>query len=180
MKYKPWQIILVGLLIIAKTYAYDNKSFKRGEDLFLNHCNGCHSLQYTSYPLVSMPADEAVLWFGIQPPDLSLIAKVRGKLWLREYLTGFYPDASRPFGVNNKIFPNVQMPNVLLAGQEHAGLYSHDYLQAVDDIVDFLVYVANPNKDISAKMGVFVIGFLIVFLVFFGWFFVEYRRKEIK
>ena len=41
------------------------------------------------------------------------VARARGTDWLYGYLTGFYQDASRPFGVNNRVFPNVAMPNVL-------------------------------------------------------------------
>ena len=39
--------------------------------------------------------------FGISPPDLSLIVRSRGADWVYTFLTSFYRDDSRPFGVNN-------------------------------------------------------------------------------
>src|SRR5690606_17611806 len=61
----------------------------------------------------AMPAQDAKNWFGVTPPDLSVIARARGVDWLYTYLRGFYVDESRPFGVNNTVFPDVGMPHVL-------------------------------------------------------------------
>jgi ubiquinol-cytochrome c reductase cytochrome c1 subunit len=58
-------------------------------------------------------------WFGVAPPDLSVIARSRsshagsGADWLYTYLRRFYRDPSRPTGWNNTVFPNVGMPHVL-------------------------------------------------------------------
>ena len=67
-----------------------------------------------------MPLEEAKAWFGAPPPDLTMVARVRGVDWLYNYLTTFLrrPE-DRPFGANNKIFPNVGMPNVLMELQGH-------------------------------------------------------------
>jgi ubiquinol-cytochrome c reductase cytochrome c1 subunit len=62
---------------------------------------------------VAMRSEDAKSWFGNPPPDLSVIARSRGADWLYAYLTTFYLDASRPYGVNNAQFPNVGMPHVL-------------------------------------------------------------------
>lgn len=62
---------------------------------------------------VALPKKDAEAWFGVAPPDLSLVARVRGKDWLYSYLRGFYEDPKRPWGVNNMIFPDVGMPHVL-------------------------------------------------------------------
>ncbi len=62
---------------------------------------------------VSMRTDDAKAWFGSAPPDLSVIARSRGADWLYAYLTTFYVDSARPYGVNNAQFPNVGMPHVL-------------------------------------------------------------------
>ena len=61
----------------------------------------------------AMPAGDSKEWFGNPPPDLTLVARVRGVDWLYTYLRTFYVDESRPFGVNNTTFPNVGMPHVL-------------------------------------------------------------------
>ena len=45
--------------------------------------------------------------FGAPAPDLTLVARVRGTDWIYTYLRSFYADPSRPFGVNNVVFPSV-------------------------------------------------------------------------
>jgi cytochrome c1 len=63
----------------------------------------------------SMSMDHAKHFFGQPPPDLTLVAKLKegGIDWIYTYLRTFYRDDSRPFGVNNLVFENVAMPDVL-------------------------------------------------------------------
>ncbi len=61
----------------------------------------------------SLDPDAAAKWFGTLPPDLSLVGRSRGPDWIFTYLNSFYKDDSRPFGVNNTVFPSVGMPHVL-------------------------------------------------------------------
>lgn len=67
----------------------------------------------TSSIKTAMLKKDAEEWFGVAPPDLTLIARVRGKDWVYAYLKSFYQDDSRPWGVNNLVFPDVGMPHVL-------------------------------------------------------------------
>ena len=137
---------------------------------------------------ISMPEVDARQWFGRLPPDLSLSARERGADWIYTYLKSFYADSSRPFGANNALVPDVAMPNILepLAGvviadpARHLAGQSPNYLvlrepgemspqqfdSALQDLVTFLVYVSEPAKLVRYKMGVFVLLFLGVFLVF--------------
>jgi ubiquinol-cytochrome c reductase cytochrome b subunit len=62
----------------------------------------------------AMDSDLAKVWFGAAPPDLTLVARARNPDWLYTYLRTFYADDSRPYGVNNRVFPNVGMPHALL------------------------------------------------------------------
>jgi len=72
---------------------------------------------------VSMTADYAKDAFGIAAPDLSLTARARGADWVYTYLRSFYVDQSRPTGFNNAVFPDVGMPNVVVAaGSAGTGL----------------------------------------------------------
>jgi ubiquinol-cytochrome c reductase cytochrome b subunit len=109
----------------------------------MNYCLGCHSLQYARYNRVAedlgipedlfmenlmfdpavkvgslikiaMDEDNAKKWFGAAPPDLTLVSRARQPEWLYTYLRNFYRDDARPYGVNNRVFPNVGMPHVLL------------------------------------------------------------------
>ena len=51
--------------------------------------------------------------FGAPPPDLTNEVNLRGADWVYTYLRSFYADDSRPYGVNNVVYPAVGMPNVL-------------------------------------------------------------------
>lgn len=123
----------------------DKAAMQDGARTFANYCMGCHATQYQRYERVAddlgvphevmldnlvftgvnigehmkigMTADDAKRWFGAAPPDLTLVARVRGNDWLYTYLRTFYDDPARPLGANNKVFPNVGMPNVLVALQ---------------------------------------------------------------
>lgn len=126
-------------------------SLQNGFRLYTNYCLGCHSLKFQRYErtaddlgiphdialenlvftgqkigekmVSSMDPEAAKNWFGAPPPDLTMVARVRGVEWVYNYLKSFYLDDSRPFGVNNKVFPNVGMPHVLigLQGIQRAG-----------------------------------------------------------
>ena len=65
----------------------------------------------------SMREDDAKAWFGVAPPDLTLVTRVRSAEWVYTYLKHFYEDDSRPMGVNNKVFADVGMPHALLEVQ---------------------------------------------------------------
>ena len=72
---------------------------------------------------VAMKKKEAKQWFGVAPPDLSVIARSRGPDWLYTYLRKFYRDESTATGWNNLLFDKVAMPHVLyqLQGEQIAG-----------------------------------------------------------
>ena len=125
----------------------DLPSLQRGMTLYVNYCIGCHSLKFQRYertaadlgipPQVAesnliftgqaigelmktaMPSERARNWFGAPPPDLTLVDRVRGTAWVYNMLKNFYVDeeGTRPFGVNNRVFPNIGMPHVLIGLQ---------------------------------------------------------------
>jgi ubiquinol-cytochrome c reductase cytochrome c1 subunit len=193
-------------------------SLQRGARNFVNYCLGCHSAQYVRYNrlaqdlqisedqlianlmfaaekpqetmTIAMRAEDAKRWFGVAPPDLSLIARSRGADYLFNFLRGFYVDASRPTGVNNVMLPNAAMPHVLweLQGAQEAVLEDRalpgggtetvleelrlaspgklspeQYDQFVRDIVNFLVYVGEPMQLERQRLGLWVLAFLLVF-----------------
>jgi ubiquinol-cytochrome c reductase cytochrome c1 subunit len=197
----------------------DKASLQNGAKLFQNYCLGCHQMQYQRYQRAfadlgipvelghenlqftgekpgeyiknGMPSESAAKWFGAPPPDLTLVARVRGADWLYTYLRTFYVDESRPFGVNNLVFPEVGMPHVLqeLQGvprkttEEHmvdgemveryVGIKSdgsgelspEEYDNAVLDLVNYLVYTGEPSRLESESIGRWVLVFLLVFFV---------------
>lgn len=127
----------------------------------------------------AMPSKDAENWFGIAPPDLSLVARNRGVDWIYTYLRSFYVDPKRPWGVNNLVYPDVAMPHVLLnlQGEQqltHTGLKlvkagtmtAAEYDTAVADLVNFLSFVGEPVQLVRRKIGAWVLVFLGIFLVF--------------
>jgi ubiquinol-cytochrome c reductase cytochrome c1 subunit len=72
--------------------------------------------------LSSLTKKEGQAWFGVAPPDLSLVVRSRGKDWVYSCLKSFYLDPKKPWGVNNVVFPDVAMPHVLinLQGEQKA------------------------------------------------------------
>ena len=139
------------------------QAVERGAGIFSNWCAGCHALKYARAPFagfntVSLPREDANLWFGKQPPDLSLIVTVRGKVWLTDYLQGFYHEATQPFGTNNRIIPGVMMPNPFAAMPDPSPT-------VVDDLVSFLDYIADPTAHERYRVGRAVLLFLFLFWV---------------
>ncbi len=201
----------------------DKPSLQRGAKLYMNYCFGCHAVGYQRYERVAddlgiphdlmqeylMPAGgkigdlmkngmdpkESKNWFGATPPDLTLVARVRGTDWLYTYLRTFYLDPKRPLGVNNMVFPDVGMPHILLelqgaqidtcAGAEvqrdiltgericglepdpsiKGSLSPAQYDQAIYDLVNFLAYSAEPMKMERQRLGIYVLLFLAIFLI---------------
>ena len=125
----------------------DLASLQNGAKLFVNYCLNCHSASAMRYNKLkdigltdeqikesllftgekvgdlmvgSLSAKDGKAWFGVPPPDLSVIARakaqsasVTGADYLYTYLRTFYRDTSKPTGWNNLAFPNAGMPHVL-------------------------------------------------------------------
>jgi len=136
---------------------------------------------------IAMSPVDAEAWFGVAPPDLSVTARARGVDWLYTYLRSFYIDESRPFGVNNIVFPDVGMPHVLweLQGMQKAVYTEHDghkvfekfeqvtpgtmsaaeFDFAMTDLTAFLSYIGEPIQTERKRIGVWVLSFIAVFFV---------------
>jgi ubiquinol-cytochrome c reductase cytochrome b subunit len=198
----------------------DKPSLQRGAALYASYCMGCHSLQYSRHNRVardlgipedlykanlvfdpeiklgslmsnSMDKGDAKIWFGATPPDLTLISRARQPEWLYTYLRAFYEDDLRPYGVNNRVYPNVGMPHVLMelqglaACSDEAGaaaakaeqcvtmdvssagaMSAEQFDGAMYDLVNFLAYTAEPYKSDRLRIGTYVLLFLVVFFIF--------------
>ena len=111
----------------------------------------------------AMPEDAAAKWFGVTPPDLSLVARSKGTDWIYTYLRSFYEDESRIFGVNNSVLVNASMPDVLWSLKQ--GQTEADFDQNIRDITNFLDYVGEPAKLIRLKLGKWVLLFLGILFI---------------
>ena len=198
----------------------NQQSLQRGAKIFINYCLSCHSAAYMRYNRmgqdlsisddvlkenlmfgaemvgdvmsISMRQEDSINYFGVIPPDLSVIARSRGADWLYTYFKTFYKDDSRPFGVNNLVYKDTAMPHVLweLQGEQHlvskesiAAVYydpsysdfvelvspgkltEKEYDRTVRDLVNYLVYMGEPIKLKRTKIGVWVMFYLFIFLL---------------
>jgi ubiquinol-cytochrome c reductase cytochrome c1 subunit len=155
------------------------------EDLLKNNLIFTHASVHDPIR-ISMPEEDARQWFGKVPPDLSLSARERGSKWIYTYLKSFYKDEKKPFGANNLLMPDVAMPNILesLQGEvmiqrqsdsidvpsqlilvEKGEMTQHQFDSALQDLVTFLVYVAEPSVLVRYRLGIWVIAFLLGLLV---------------
>ncbi len=117
----------------------------------------------------ALTPEQGVAWFGVAPPDLSLIARSRGIHWVYTYLKSFYLDDTKPWGVNNYLYPDVAMPDVLFGLKEQllaeeGGEAAYD--SVILDIVAFLAYSSEPMQLERKRIGLWVLLFLGIFFVF--------------
>jgi ubiquinol-cytochrome c reductase cytochrome c1 subunit len=202
----------------ARNDVGNSASLQRGARNFVNYCLGCHSAKYVRYnrtaedigiseqqlvenlmftgerPFdlmqIGMNPEDAKRWFGVAPPDLSLVARSRGTDYVYSFLKSFYVDPSKPTGVNNLVLPGTAMPHVLwelqgaqevewegrMDAQGNAAkhfksfkeltpgkLSPEEYDAFVRDTVNFLDYIAEPIQLKRQSLGYRVIAFLLFF-----------------
>jgi ubiquinol-cytochrome c reductase cytochrome c1 subunit len=197
---------------------HNKASLQRGARNFVNYCLACHSAKYVRYNrvaadiglteqqmtenllftgesphstmLTALPADDARKWFGVAPPDLSLITRSKGSDYVYTFLKSFYADPAKGSGVNNLALPGTAMPHVLweLQGTQEAVWEGHtdaqgnvqkhfkefklaapgkmtpeEYDAFVRDTVNFLEYIGEPVQAKRQALGYPVIAFLVFF-----------------
>jgi ubiquinol-cytochrome c reductase cytochrome c1 subunit len=196
----------------------DIVSLQAGARTYVNYCLGCHGMHFMRYSsLRALELNDAQIqdnlmftagkigepmkngfdpkaakaWFGVAPPDLSVVARSRGADWLYTYLRTFYRDPKSATGWNNAVFPNVSMPHALWTlqgqrrleavggeeGESHRTQYKWteisqgtqspaEYDATVRDLVNFLVYAGEPAAVERKPIGIavlFVLGVLFIF-----------------
>jgi ubiquinol-cytochrome c reductase cytochrome c1 subunit len=184
----------------------DLVSLQSGAKTFVNYCLGCHGMQYMRYNRltelglteqqirdnlmfsadkvgetmkIALDPKAAKQWFGVAPPDLSVVSRSRGADWLYTYLRTFYRDPKTPTGWNNAVFENVGMPHALwtLQGERaydreknqwrevnKGSLSQVEYDMTVRDLVNFLVYVGEPAAADRKAIGIWTLFVLLLIL----------------
>jgi len=205
----------------------DPAALQHGAKVFVNYCLNCHGASFIRYNRlqdiglseqmirdnllftsektgdlmkIAMQRDDAKVWFGKAPPDLTVVARARasefgsGADWLYTYLRQFYRDPARPTGWNNAIFANVGMPHVLyeLQGEQVAKITQNadgtthtalelakpgklsvaEYDKTIADLVSFLVWMGEPVAEKRRSIGTIVLLFLA------GLFVLAYALKK--
>lgn len=173
----------------AENNLRDQDSLQRGAILFSNYCMACHSVKYMRYNRIARDIgwtdDEvvskmtygqnrvvdtvetrmldgvAMQVLGTNPPDLSLMARLKGTDYIYTFLTEYYQNEKGDW--DNHVLKGTAMPNVLEGIQRHAK--PEEYEQAARDISNFLEYVGEPAKLERLDLGWKVIAFLLVLLL---------------
>ncbi len=197
----------------------DLVSVQAGARTFVNYCLNCHGAAYMRYNRltdlglseaqirdnlmfasdkvgetmkVAMSAKDGKEWFGVPPPDLTVVARSRGADWLYTYLRSFHRDPKAATGWNNAVFPSVSMPHAMWTLQGEKGLeiietkdgegHAHteyrwstlsegrqstvQYDATVRDLVNYLVYMGEPSGTKRKLIGAAVLFALVVVFVF--------------
>ena len=194
----------------------DLVSLQAGARTFVNYCLNCHGAQFMRYNRladlglseaqirdnlvltdakvgdtmkVALTAKDGKSMFGVAPPDLTVIGRVRGADWLYTYLRTFYRDPKSPTGWNNAVFAQVAMPHALwtLQGERALEVVSGDgrvppryqwsqlspgaqspveYDTTVRDLVNFLIYMGEPAANNRKRIGIVVLFALGVLFIF--------------
>ena len=201
----------------AGTDVHDGESLQRGARNFIQYCLACHSARYVRWSQLAedlalpaeelqtflamtgskphdtirspMPAEQAVMMLGVEPPDLSLMARARGVDHLYAFLRSFYADPTRRTGVNNLVLPYTAMPQVLGALQgmqlprteevvrngkpvtRVTGIVAGtpgtmspaEFDGFVRDTVNFLDYMSEPVKARRERLGRWMVPLMLLF-----------------
>ncbi len=211
----------------------DQASLQRGARNFVNYCLNCHNAAFMRYSALTkiglneqqirdnlmftsdkfsdmmvsaLDPQDAKDWFGGLPPDLTLVARVRGSDWLYTFLRSFHRDDASPTGWNNPVFKNVGMPHVLhdlqgtqvltkaaekpghdgqmepvmkLAVDRAGTMTAAEYDRFVADLVNYMTYMAEPARAERGQIGILVLFFLVVAFFVSLWLKHEYW-KDVK
>ncbi len=188
----------------------DNAALQSGAKTFVNYCLNCHSAAFMRFNRLqdigltaeqikdnllvtnskigetmkaSIDPQQAKAWFGVNPPDLTVIARSRagaggtGADYLYSYLRGFYRDETKPTGWNNHVFPNVAMPHALWELQ--ATLPPAKYDETVADLVNYMQWMAEPAQTSRQRIGFWVLLYLAG-LTFLTWRLNAAYWKDVK
>ncbi len=131
----------------APSKTNDMVALQNGAKIFVNYCQNCHAAGYMRFNKlkdlglteqqikenllfstdkigetmkVSMDVKNAKDWYGVVPPDLTLVARSRsdfgkgsGADYIYTYLRTYYRDDAKPSGWNNMAYANTAMPHVM-------------------------------------------------------------------
>lgn len=189
---KKYLIILLALLITAPAVIMASsggqkldvqkldkvdlspEAVERGYNAFMDNCNSCHGIKYYQSkekeimkgvaPMMS--PEDTLEMLGKVPPDLSLMAKARGKdldgaQYIYGFLLGFFENEHGD--TKNAAFANYYSTD----GQTAMPDLGIDEETAAD-VTSFLYMVADPYKHEREALGKYVVAFLAFFtLIFF-------------
>tara|TARA_A100001015_G_scaffold227175_1_gene256596 strand:- start:2313 stop:2963 length:651 start_codon:yes stop_codon:yes gene_type:complete len=174
-------------------YQYQEQ-VEKGASAFLQSCYSCHSMSLLRTDPVSLkagidpknaPVWSKDSWNGHPPPDLSLVTAYRGLDHVYSYLRAYYK-VDTDAGYDNLVIPGTQMPNpfAMMQGDQikvmdntdgvrlfrslelvrRGSMNPQEFDDYVTSIVAYLNYASDPSVEERHHYGVYVIGFLVIFV----------------
>jgi len=169
----------------------DIESIKRGALVYYNTCRICHGMKYIKYQslqeigftvseidklrgdkLISstmvsrMNKEVSLEYYGMVPPDLSVMAKARkhGPQYIYTLMTS-YTEQDNIY--DNSFFPGIKMPDIF-----NISTVMDDSTKAViegkaKDVTEFLTWAADPRAAERKNLGKYVIAYLIILSIMF-------------
>lgn len=172
----------------AKFFAANCMSCHTLKYLRYNKLAQDNGILYSKMPINTKWPQDAI------PPDLSLEADIHPPAWIYTYLHSFYVDTTSKTGYNNLLVTNSKMPDILapyqgqqvlatdlkqsttlthefewydvLTLQSQGSMTPADFDATVKDVVNFLMYAAEPYHMQQVKIGKWVIVYLLILFVF--------------
>lgn len=146
------------------------EAVRRGRMVFMEACNSCHGLKYLREgaspgirPLIDPAAAKEA--FGIEPPDLSLIASARGKgkrgaRYIERLLTSYYTD--RDGIVKNRAFGEETQSDGTIAMPQPLDPQAPDFEKKTQDVAVFLLHASAPEEDERRSTGRYVLIYMAI------------------
>jgi len=183
----------------------DQASLQRGAVAFANYCQACHSIKYMRYNRIARDlgwTDEEVIEkmahglnkptdsvlargnleaiakvLGTTPPDLSLMARLKGPDYIYSFLLGYFEKDPEKGVWDNHYLPGTAMPNVLEDKYRFAS--EETQAQVARDLTNFMEYVGEPVKLARYALGWKVLLFLFFFFII-AWLLKKEYWRDVK
>ncbi len=142
----------------------------RGRAVFMEACNSCHGLKYLREgaslglrPIMDPGAAKEA--FGVEPPDLSLMASARGRgktgaRYIQRLLTTYYTDEDGR--VKNRAFGEETQGDGTIAMPQPLDPNAPDFEKKTHDVAVFLLHVASPEAEERRSTGAYVLIYMAV------------------
>ena len=164
----------------------DLESIKRGALVYYETCRLCHGMKYIKYQnlqeigfntseidklrgdkliteaMVSRMSNEVSLeYYGMLPPDLSVMAKARkhGPQYIYTLMTSF---TEKNNIYDNEFFPGIKMPDVFNISTTADSATKSLIEGKVKDVTEFLTWAADPRAADRKSLGKYVIAYLVL------------------
>lgn len=170
-------------------FSQDEASLQRGAIIYYKACRVCHDMKYIRYrnlldlgfskaqvdeirgdrqlnETFSKTIEDHVLaeYYGLVPPDLSLMAKARknGPRYIYTLMTSY----SEKDGVyDNALFNGIRMPDIMNVSTVVDDMEREEINRDIKDVTEFLIWASDPHAAERKKIGFFVVAYFIVLSV---------------